>query len=96
MYFGYFTSLRTLMLTPSRHRWLDDVVSGRVNTVTELCAREKCSVRQVNMTISLARPGALKIGDKIPAETASFRLTTVSAVREDWMVGAPGLEPGVR
>ena len=35
-------------------RWLDDVVSGRITTVTQLCAREKCSVRQVNMTISLA------------------------------------------
>jgi hypothetical protein len=35
-------------------RWLDEVVSGRVITVAELCAREKCSVRQVNMTISLA------------------------------------------
>jgi DNA invertase Pin-like site-specific DNA recombinase len=35
-------------------RWLDEVVSGRVTTVAELCAREKCSVRQVNMTISLA------------------------------------------
>jgi site-specific DNA recombinase len=35
-------------------RWLDDVVSGRVTTIAELCAREKCSVRQVNMTISLA------------------------------------------
>ena len=35
-------------------RWLDDVVSGRVTTVTQLCTREKCSVRQVNMTISLA------------------------------------------
>jgi hypothetical protein len=35
-------------------RWLDDVVSGRVTKVTELCNREKCSVRQVNMTISLA------------------------------------------
>jgi site-specific DNA recombinase len=35
-------------------RWLDDVVSGRVTNVTELCAREKCTVRQVNMTISLA------------------------------------------
>jgi site-specific DNA recombinase len=35
-------------------RWLDDVVSGKVTTVAELCAREKCSVRQVNMTISLA------------------------------------------
>ena len=35
-------------------RWLDDVVSGRVTTVAELCARENCSVRHVNMTISLA------------------------------------------
>jgi site-specific DNA recombinase len=35
-------------------RWLDDVVSGRVTNVTELCTREKCSIRQVNMTISLA------------------------------------------
>jgi site-specific DNA recombinase len=34
-------------------QWLDDVVSGRVTTVQEICAREKCSVRQVNMTISL-------------------------------------------
>ena len=35
-------------------RWLYEVVLGRVTTVAELCAREKCSVRQVNMTISLA------------------------------------------
>ncbi len=35
-------------------RWLDDIVSGRVTTITELCTREKCSVRQANMTISLA------------------------------------------
>src|SRR6202140_2991888 len=35
-------------------RWLDDVLSGRVTTVAELCASEKCSVRQANMTISLA------------------------------------------
>src|SRR6266481_10135032 len=31
-------------------RWLDDVVSGRVTTVAQLCARGNCSVRQVNMT----------------------------------------------
>jgi site-specific DNA recombinase len=35
-------------------RWLDDVVSGRVTTVAQLCTREKCSVRQVNMILSLA------------------------------------------
>jgi site-specific DNA recombinase len=31
-----------------------DVISGRVTNITELCTREECSVRQVNMTISLA------------------------------------------
>ena len=35
-------------------QWLDDVVSGRVTTIQEICIREKCSIRQVNMTISLA------------------------------------------
>jgi len=35
-------------------RFLDDVVSGRVTSIIELCTREKCSVRQVNMTMSLA------------------------------------------
>jgi len=35
-------------------RWLDDVISGRVTTVAELCTREKCSARQANMTLSLA------------------------------------------
>ncbi len=35
-------------------RWLDDVVSGRVTTVAQICTREKCSVRQVNMAISFA------------------------------------------
>jgi site-specific DNA recombinase len=34
--------------------WLDDVISGRVTNITELRTREECSVRQVNMTISLA------------------------------------------
>jgi DNA invertase Pin-like site-specific DNA recombinase len=44
-----------LVSTIARGRqWLDDVVSGRVSTVAELCVREKCSIRQVNMTISLA------------------------------------------
>ena len=36
-----------------RH-WLDDIVSGRVTNVTQLCDREKCTARQINLTISLA------------------------------------------
>ena len=35
-------------------RWLDEVVSGSVNDVQQIAVRQKCSVRQVNMTISLA------------------------------------------
>jgi hypothetical protein len=35
-------------------RWLDEIVTGKVVDVEQIAAREKCSVRQVNMTISLA------------------------------------------
>ena len=35
-------------------RWLDEIVTGGVADVDQLATREKCSVRQVNMTISLA------------------------------------------
>jgi len=45
--------------------------------------------------IAVSNVGRRLLGE-IRAETASFRSTTVSAVREDWMVGAPGIEPGTR
>ena len=35
-----------------RH-WLDEIIAGTV-CVEEIAAREQCSIRQVNMTISLA------------------------------------------
>jgi site-specific DNA recombinase len=35
-------------------RWLDEVVSGSVTDIQQIAARQKCSARQVNMTISLA------------------------------------------
>ncbi len=35
-------------------RWLDEIVAGNVLSVDQIAAREKCSIRQVNMTISLA------------------------------------------
>jgi site-specific DNA recombinase len=35
-------------------RWLDEIVSGAVTDVQQIATRQKCSVRQVNMTISLA------------------------------------------
>jgi site-specific DNA recombinase len=59
-------------------RWLDDVVSGRKTTVAELCAREKCSVRQVNMTISLVflAPNLVKaaVGRSLPRGISVKRL----------------------
>jgi site-specific DNA recombinase len=36
-----------------RH-WLDEIVSGSVPNIEQIAKRQKCSVRQVNMTISLA------------------------------------------
>jgi site-specific DNA recombinase len=35
-------------------RWLDEIVSGSVTDIRQIAARQKCSVRQVSMTISLA------------------------------------------
>jgi site-specific DNA recombinase len=35
-------------------RWLNEIVSGSVTDVQQIATRQKCSVRQVNMTISLA------------------------------------------
>jgi site-specific DNA recombinase len=59
-------------------RWLDDVVSGRMTTVAQLCAREKCSIRQVNMTISLAflAPNLVKaaVGGRLPRGIGIERL----------------------
>src|SRR5467141_2327682 len=35
-------------------RWLDEIVSGSATDIEQIATRQKCSVRQVNMTISLA------------------------------------------
>jgi site-specific DNA recombinase len=35
-------------------RWLDEIVAGTVTSVEQIAARDKCSIRQVNLTISLA------------------------------------------
>ena len=44
----------TLVASIARgRRWLDEIVAGSVS-VDQIAAREQCSIRQVNMTISLA------------------------------------------
>jgi DNA invertase Pin-like site-specific DNA recombinase len=35
-------------------RWLDEIISGSATSIEQIATRQKCSVRQVNMTISLA------------------------------------------
>jgi DNA invertase Pin-like site-specific DNA recombinase len=35
-------------------RWLDEIVTGAIISIEQIAARDECSVRQVNMTISLA------------------------------------------
>jgi site-specific DNA recombinase len=45
----------TLVAAIARGRcWLDEIVAGTVTSVEQIAARDKCSIRQVNMTISLA------------------------------------------
>lgn len=35
-------------------RWVDELISGNVTTTQQIASREQCSLRQVNLTISLA------------------------------------------
>ena len=86
-----------LVSTIARGRqWLDDVVSGRVTTVAELCAREKCSVRQINMTISLAflAPNLVKaaVEGRLPRGVGIERLRD-PPTEWSWQFEALGLNP---
>jgi hypothetical protein len=51
-------------------RWLDEIVTGTVTSVEQIAARENCSIRQVNMTISLAflAPELVKAAVKDPGD----------------------------
>ena len=48
------TRAKLVASSASGRRWLDEIISGAVTDVEQIAAREKCSVRKVNMTISLA------------------------------------------
>jgi site-specific DNA recombinase len=77
-------------------QWLDDVVSGRMTSVAELCARENCSARQVNMTLSLAflAPALVKaaLEGRLPRGIGIERLRDLPP---EWsrQFGALGLNP---
>ena len=64
-------------------RWLDEIVTDTVATVETIAAREGCSVRKVNMTISLAflAPGLVKaaIEGRLPHGMGVARLYDLPA-----------------
>ena len=46
--------LRLVTAIARGRRWLDEIISGSVPSAEQIASRERCSVRHVNMTISLA------------------------------------------
>jgi site-specific DNA recombinase len=46
--------LRLVRAIAQGRRWLDEIIAGSVTAAEQIAAREQCSVRHVNMTISLA------------------------------------------
>jgi hypothetical protein len=63
--------------------WLNDVVCGKVADTVEIAIRERCSVRSVNMTVSLAflAPSLVKaaIEGTLPRGTTYARLSELPA-----------------
>jgi hypothetical protein len=79
--------------TARGRRWLDEVVAGTVTSVEQIAARDKCSIRQVNMTISLAflAPALVKaaIEGRLPHGMGVVRLADLPAEwsRQHQMLG---------
>jgi len=86
----------TLVASIARGRsWLYEIVAGTVTGVEQIAAREKCSIRQVHMTISLAflAPSLVKaaIEGKLPRGIGVTRLRDAPAEwsRQYAMLGLP-------
>ncbi len=45
---------RLIVAITRGRRWLDELVTGAITDIDAIAARERCSVRRINMTISLA------------------------------------------
>jgi site-specific DNA recombinase len=74
----------TLVTSIARgRRWLEETIAGTVSSVEQIAAREKCSVRQVNMMISLAflAPELVKaaVGGRLPRSVGVTRLRDAPA-----------------
>jgi hypothetical protein len=56
----------TLVASIARgRRWLDEIVAGTVTSVEQIAARDKCGIRRVNMTISLAFLAPARLANRI-------------------------------
>jgi hypothetical protein len=77
-------------------RWLEEIVSGSVTDAQQIAARQKCSARQVNMTVSLAflAPGLVRaaVQGRLPRGIGVERLRDAPA---EWsrQFEALGLNP---
>jgi hypothetical protein len=77
----------------SRRRWLDELTNGAIANAEEIAVREKCSLRQVHMTISLAflAPNLVKaaIEGRLPRGIGVTRLRDAPAEwsRQSTMLG---------
>jgi site-specific DNA recombinase len=74
----------TLVASIARgRRWLEAVIAGTVTSVDQIASREKCSARQINMTISLAflAPGLVKaaVQGRLPQGVGVTRLRDAPA-----------------
>ena len=74
----------TLVASIARgRRWLREIMAGTVTRVEQIAARDKCSIRQVNMTISLAflAPGLVKaaVEGRLPRGIGVTRLRDAPA-----------------
>jgi hypothetical protein len=77
------TRLALVIAIAYGRRWLDEIVMGNVADVEQIAVREKCSVRQVNMTISLAFLSptlvAAAIDGRLPRGVGAARLRDAPA-----------------
>jgi hypothetical protein len=46
--------LRLIRAIARGRRWLDEIMAGSITDAGQLAKRERCTVRQINMTLSLA------------------------------------------
>jgi len=64
---------------------LNELVTGAALSIEEIAAREGCSIRHVNMTISLAFLAPAIVNDaidgKLPQDVGIVRLSDLSAER---------------